>query len=76
MYGNRPPFCYVPFTSTDLDAVRRAIATGELIVEYGDRKVTYRSIDDLLKAEQHIATALSSATRSKQSFGTASKGFH
>lgn len=62
------------FTSTDLDAIRTAIARGELIVEYGDRKVTYRSIDDLLKAEQHIATALSTSTRSKQSFGVSRKG--
>lgn len=63
------------FSLSDLDNIRSAIAKGELIVEFGDRKVTYRSIDELLKAEQHIATALSTTTRSKQSFGTSRKGF-
>lgn len=63
------------FSAADLDSVRTAIARGELIVEFADRKVTYRSIDELLKAEEHIATALSAGTRSKQSFGSSRKGF-
>ena len=48
---------------------------GELIVEFADRKVTYRSIAELLIAEQHIAQALSTTPRAKQSYGVASKGF-
>lgn len=63
------------FTSVDLAAIQSAIAKGELIVEFGDRKVTYRSIDDLLKAEERISAALSTGTRSKQSFGSSRKGF-
>lgn len=62
------------FTDADLANIRKAIAKGELIVEYGDRKVTYRSIDDLLKAEQHVAQSLA-PQRQKQSFGVSSKGF-
>lgn len=63
------------FSQADLNNIRTAIAKGELIVEFDGRKVTYRSIDDLLKAEQHIATALATATRSKQSLGSSRKGF-
>lgn len=63
------------YSQADLDTVRSAIATGELSVEFADRKVTYRSIAELLTAEQRIATALSPGTRSKQSFGSARKGF-
>lgn len=63
------------YSQADLDSIQSAIAKVELIVEFGDRKVTYRSIDDLLKAEERIATALSTGTRSKQSFGSSCKGF-
>jgi hypothetical protein len=38
------------FTQADIDAVDRAIATGELRVRYADREVQYRTIDDLIKA--------------------------
>lgn len=65
----------MPFSAADLDSVRAAIAKGELIVEFADRKITYRSIDELLKAEERISNALSTTTRSKQSFGSSRKGF-
>ena len=63
----------MPFTQDDLDAIRRAIATGELEVEYADRRVRYRSIDELLKAEQRILNALTG--RPKQHRGVTDKGF-
>jgi hypothetical protein len=62
------------FTSTDLERVQSAIAKGELTVEYADRKVTYRSIDELLKAEARIAQAIATP-RAKQSLGRSCKGF-
>lgn len=61
------------FTSDDLDRIRAAIATGELRVRYADREVEYRSIDDLLKAEQRILNALSG--RPRQHRGVTDKGF-
>lgn len=40
-------------TQTDLDSINAAIASGELSIRSSDGKqVTYRSIDELLKARQ------------------------
>ena len=49
------------FTSSDLAAIESAIASGELSVQYADRRVTYRSVDELLKARELIAKALNDA---------------
>lgn len=46
------------FTQSDLVAVRAAIASGELSVVHNGRRVEYRSMDDLLKAEKHILESL------------------
>ena len=61
------------YTSTDLAAVQTAIAKGEKTVQFADRLVTYRSMDELLAAETRIAGAL--ASRPRQSLGYAEKGF-
>jgi hypothetical protein len=49
------------FTTADLAAVEAAIASGELSVQYADRRVQYRSIDELMRAREAIAQALNSA---------------
>jgi len=49
------------WTQTDLEAIERAIAKGELRVQYSDRSVEYRSIDELLKAREALAAAISAA---------------
>lgn len=46
------------FSQTDLDNLNAAIATGELTVEFGGRRVTYRSIDDLIRARSLVAGEL------------------
>lgn len=51
------------FVQADLDAVRAAIAKGERVVVFSDRSVTYRSMEELLQAEQRIAAALSTRVR-------------
>ena len=56
-------------------APRSAIAKGERSVQFADRSVTYRSIDELMQAEARIANALASGSRAKQSLGVSSKGF-
>lgn len=65
------------YTQAQLDAIRAAIAKGERTVMYGDRSVTYRSMDELLAAEARIARALTEAagTRSKQTLLVSAKGF-
>lgn len=50
------------FTQTDLDNINAAIATGELTVEVNGRRVTYRSVDDLLKARSAIQSDLAAAS--------------
>jgi hypothetical protein len=54
------------FTQSDLDAINAAIASGELTVRSSDGKqVTYRSMDELLKARQTIEGDLA-ANRTQQ----------
>jgi hypothetical protein len=43
------------YTQADLDALDRAITGSQLEVQYGDRRVRYRSMDELLAARQHVA---------------------
>lgn len=57
------------FTQTDLDAIDAAIASGELTVSHNGRTVTYRSMDDLLKARKRIEDVLNrSAGTSRGSY--------
>lgn len=42
------------FTTSDLDAINAAIASGELKVQFSDRLVEYRSIADLKAARNLI----------------------
>lgn len=49
------------FQQSDLDAVERAIASGELSVSDNGRTVTYRSMSDLMKARDLIRRSLQSA---------------
>lgn len=51
------------YTQADLDALDRAIAGSQLEVQYGDRRVRYRSMEELLSARQHVAQQIASATR-------------
>lgn len=49
------------FTVAQLTALEDAIASGELTVSYEGKTVTYRSMDDLLKAYQTVKAALADA---------------
>lgn len=50
------------FTVQDLDAIDRAIASGELTVKCQGREVTYRSIGELQAARETILRSLRAAT--------------
>lgn len=62
------------WTLSDLHAIEKAIATGALTVRYSDKTVTYRSIDELLKARNVIAQALGLSGQTKRVFMEHSKG--
>lgn len=50
------------YTQDDLTSIREAIATGEKSVTFADGKsVVYRSMDELVKAEQLISKYLEAA---------------
>jgi hypothetical protein len=55
------------FTQSDLTAIENAIKTGTLSVQYKDRTVTYRSLNELQKIkaliEKDLLAASSAGTR-------------
>lgn len=46
------------FQQSDIDALDRAIASGELMVTYNGRSTTFRSIKDLTAARDLVQRAL------------------
>ena len=64
------------WTQDQLDAIEAAIASGELTVRFGDRMVTYRSMDELLRARDVIRDGLaqqSGSAKERYSFGQVTK---
>jgi hypothetical protein len=51
----------MPFTSTDLANVDAALASGELTVEVNGKRITHRSVDELLKARAAILSEMATA---------------
>lgn len=49
------------FTLNQLSAIDNAIASGQLSVEYDGKKVTYRSIADLMTARSLVVSELTAA---------------
>lgn len=46
------------YTRAQLDALQAAIAQGALEVEYGDKRVKYRSLDEMMRIERRMLAAL------------------
>ena len=46
------------FTADDLVTIDAAIAAGEFSIRLGDMAITYRSMDDLIKARETIVADL------------------
>ncbi len=44
----------MPVSQADIDALNTAIASGERQVTIGSQSITYRSIDDLIKARNDL----------------------
>jgi hypothetical protein len=49
------------YTQQDLDSIKSAIAAGELSVRFGDRQITYRSLDELIRIQNQIEAELYAA---------------
>lgn len=61
-------------TQANLDALDQAIATGTLEVQLGERRVRYRSMDELLAARAHVSQQLAAASASGRKGAT--RRFH
>ena len=48
----------MPYTETQLEALRKALATGERRVTFGDKTVEYRSVEELRAAIREVEAAL------------------
>lgn len=66
------------YTTPQLDALKRALATGERRVSFGDKTVEYRSIEELQAAirtvEAEIARSIGAPVK-RQIRVTTAKGF-
>lgn len=66
------------YSTTQLDALKRALATGERRVSFGDKSVEYRSVDELRAAiravEAELARTAGTGSKRQIRFTTA-KGF-
>lgn len=62
------------YTEADLTAVRTALTRGERTVQYADRSVTYRSVDELVQIEQRILRELATSRPTKQTYLVGNKG--
>lgn len=49
-------------TQADIDALNAAIGSGERQVTLGSQSVTYRSIDDLIKARDNLRQEMANAS--------------
>jgi hypothetical protein len=68
----------MPYTSTQLDTLKRALATGERRVSFGDKTVEYRSVEELQAAIRTVEAEIArnaGASPKRQIRVTTAKGF-
>jgi len=46
------------YTTTELDALKRALVTGERRVSFGDKTIEYRSVEELQAAIRTVETEI------------------
>lgn len=63
------------FTAAQITALERAIATGALMVRYGDRTVQYRSLAEMEALLSRMRDAVEGSTRTRQLRVRTNKGF-
>jgi len=62
------------FTQTDLDAIDSAIKSGHLEVQYSDKKVKYRDLDEMLRIREMIRKEVSPQSSDSRTVAEFSKG--
>ncbi|HCF7066359.1 hypothetical protein P3764_02015 [Pseudomonas aeruginosa] len=66
------------YTTTQLEALKRALATGERRVSFGDKTVEYRSVEELQAAIRTVEAEIArnaGASPKRQIRVTTAKGF-
>lgn len=63
------------WTQSDIDALKAAIATGARDVSYSDRRVSYRSLDEMRTILRMVTDEVNETTRTRQIRPQMSKGF-
>jgi hypothetical protein len=58
------------------DALVKSIFEGVLKVEYGDKKVEYRSLNEMIRIKQMLEAELGVGRPSKRTYASFSKGTH
>jgi hypothetical protein len=61
------------FTTTQLEAIEAAIASGELTVEFDGKRVTYRSMEELLAARDLMRSELGADSTPRRSYAAHSR---
>lgn len=64
------------FTQTQYDSLIAAIAEGTLKVEYGDKKVEYRSLNEMIRLRDLMADDLGITKRPRRTLAGFSKGVY
>ncbi|MFC7459207.1 phage head-tail joining protein [Hydrogenophaga defluvii] len=66
------------YTTTQLEVLKRALATGERRVSFGDKTVEYRSVEEIQTAIRTVETGIArnaGASPKRQIRVTTAKGF-
>lgn len=62
-------------TQADLDRLDLAIASNTLSVQLGERRVQYRTMEELLLARQHVAQQLAAAAAAQSGARSATRRY-
>ena len=61
---------FYKFSDADIESLKKAIARGAQTVSYGDRSVTYRSLDEMIR----LLNLLTGSTQQKKFYASFSSG--
>jgi len=62
------------FQQSDLDEIEKAIGSGALMVKFADREVTYRNMDEMMRARDLIRKELGLTCKTGRIYANFDKG--